>query len=111
MAESRSAIGNKALETAVGSENGSATKSRRAESGAKGTSPSPAATSSACVGCGIGVDAVGWQSGEPVEAARPCATTPTPWSDPKTIARAANARIARTLGPVFIWIRDIVPPS
>ncbi len=50
-------IGNSGLVTEVGSENGAATRSRRAESGARGRSPSPAASSIAWVGCGTGVEA------------------------------------------------------
>ena len=81
MAESRSAIGKSGLVTAVGSENGWATRSTRAESGANGMPPRPAASSSACVGCGIGVDADVSQPVEPaLETDWPCATVPMPGS-------------------------------
>src|SRR4051812_46012494 len=55
MAEWRSLIGKSGFVTEVGWENGGTTRSRRAESGASGSRSSPAAWSSACVGCGTGV--------------------------------------------------------
>src|SRR4051794_22868638 len=58
-AERRLLIGNSGFVTVVECENGGAPRSPRRESGAGGSRPSPAATSSARVGCGTGVVALG----------------------------------------------------
>ena len=111
MAESSSAIGNSGFVTAVGSENDSATRSRRAESGANGMSPSPAASSSACVGWGIGVVAVAWQSVERAlgTAGWLCATVPTPWNDVIASATTMTSPNGRQLeGWAFRIVRSMM---
>src|SRR6185503_7756776 len=106
IADFRSLIGNSGLVTAVGSENGAATRSRRAESGARGRSPRPAASSCAWVGCGTAVEAEGWH---PVVAAVAAAgwlraTPKTLGIDSDTRAAAATALVATPfLNVRFTW--------